>query len=104
MAQDPSEVRAAIEDDRQALADTVQALAHKADVKARVRETVAHNSDELQRKASDAVSKARDVTPDQVRSGWGSVVHSARARPLPFALGGAFLFGLLVGQSRRRRQ
>jgi hypothetical protein len=51
-----------------------------------------------------AVSKARDVTPDHVRSGWGSVVHSARERPLPLALGGAFLFGPLRGQSRRRRQ
>ncbi len=51
-----------------------------------------------------AVSEARDVTPDRVRSGWGSVVHSARERPLPFTLGDAFLLGPLMGQSRRRRQ
>jgi hypothetical protein len=40
MAQDPSQVRQAIEQDRLELADTVQALAQKADIKHRVRETV----------------------------------------------------------------
>jgi hypothetical protein len=40
MAQDPGEVRQAIEEDRRALADTVQALVHKADVKQRVRENL----------------------------------------------------------------
>jgi ElaB/YqjD/DUF883 family membrane-anchored ribosome-binding protein len=102
MAQDPSEVRAAIEQDRLELADTVQALAQKADVKQRVRETVSKNTDELQHKASDVVSKVRSVTPEQVQSGLGSAAESVRQRPFPFAVAGAFLLGLLIGRRSRR--
>ena len=98
MAQDPGEVRQAIEQDRLELADTVQALAQKADVKQRVRETVSKNADQLQHKASDVVSKVRGVTPEQVQSGLGSAADSVRQRPFPFAVAGAFLFGLLLGR------
>jgi ElaB/YqjD/DUF883 family membrane-anchored ribosome-binding protein len=98
MAQDPSEVRQAIEQDRLELADTVQALAQKADVKQRVRETVSKNTDQLQNRASDIMSKVRGVTPEQVQSGFGTAADSVRQRPFPFAVAGAFLFGLLLGR------
>src|SRR5436190_13229361 len=98
MAQDPGEVRQAIEQDRLELADTVQALAQKADVKQRVRESVSKNADQLQHKASDVVSKVRGVTPDQVQSGLGSAAGTVRERPFPFAVTGAFFFGLLLGR------
>jgi ElaB/YqjD/DUF883 family membrane-anchored ribosome-binding protein len=98
MAQDPGEVRQAIEQDRLELADTVQALAQKADVKQRVRETVSKNTDQLQHKASDVMSRVRGVTPEQVQSGLGTAADSVRQRPFPFAVAGAFLFGLLLGR------
>jgi ElaB/YqjD/DUF883 family membrane-anchored ribosome-binding protein len=98
MAQDPGEVRQAIEQDRLELADTVQALAQKADVKQRVRESVSKNADQLQNKANDVVSKVRGVTPDQVQSGLGSATESVRQRPFPFAVAGAFFVGLLLGR------
>jgi ElaB/YqjD/DUF883 family membrane-anchored ribosome-binding protein len=79
------------------LADAVQALAQKADVKQRVRETVSKNTDQLQRKASNVVSKARDVTPEQIQSGLRATADSVRQRPFPFATGAAFFVGMLMG-------
>jgi ElaB/YqjD/DUF883 family membrane-anchored ribosome-binding protein len=102
MAQDPSEVRQAIEQDRIELADTVQALARKADVKARARETVSKNADQLQHKAGDVVSRVREVTPQQVQSGLGSAADSVRRRPFPFGVAAAFCFGVLAGRLWRR--
>ena len=93
MAQDPSEVRAAIAQDRLELGDTVQALAQKADLKQRVQD-----------KANDAVTRVRSMTPEQVQSGLGSAADSVRQRPFPVALAAAFLFGLLVGRRWRRDQ
>ena len=103
MAQDPSEVRQAIEQDRMELADTVQALAQKVDVKQRVRETVAKNTDQLQQKAGDVVSKVRSVTPEQVQSGVRSSADSVRQRPFPFAVAAAFFGGLLIGRLLGRK-
>ena len=91
MAQDPGEVRQAIEEDREALADTVQALVQKADVKQRVRDSLSRNADQLQDKAGDAVSRVRNVTPDQVQSGLRITADSVRQRPLPPAAGGGLL-------------
>jgi hypothetical protein len=89
MAQDPSEVRQAIEQDRLELADT-RALAQKADVKQRVRETVSRNTDQFQHKAGDVVSRVRGMTPEQVQSGLGAAADSVRQRPIPFAVAAAF--------------
>jgi hypothetical protein len=86
------------------LADTVQALAQKADVKARVRESVSRNADQLQHRAGDVMSKVREVTPEQVQSGLGSAAGSVRQRPLPFGLAAAFLFGVLAGRLWSRKQ
>jgi hypothetical protein len=104
MAQDASEVRQAIEQDRVELADTVQALARKADMKGRLRETVSRNGNLLQDKASDVVSKVREVTPEQVQSGLGSAADSVGQRPIPFGVGFAFFFGVLVGRVWRRNR
>jgi Protein of unknown function (DUF3618) len=102
MAQDPGQVRQAIEQDRLELADTVQALAQKVDVKQRVRETVSKNSDQLQHKAGDVVSKVREVTPEQVQCGLRATADSVRQRPVPFAVAAAFFGGLLMGRMGRR--
>jgi ElaB/YqjD/DUF883 family membrane-anchored ribosome-binding protein len=104
MAQDPGEVRAAIEQDRLELADTVQALAAKADVKSRVRETVSKNADGLQRKASDTASKVRAVTPEQIRSGARTAAGSARQRPFPLGVAAALVVGLLLGRRWGRKR
>ena len=102
MAEDPSEVRQAIEQDRMELADTVQALAQKVAVKQRFRETVSKNTDQLQHQASDVVSKVRDVTPEQVQSGLRATADSVRQRPFALAVAVAFCFGLLIGRRSGR--
>jgi hypothetical protein len=102
VGQDPSEVRQAIEQDRVELAETVRALAEKADVKQRVRETVSKNSDQMQHKAKDVVSRARQITPEQVQSGLQATAETARQRPIPFAVAAAFLGGLLIGRKSGR--
>jgi len=102
MAQDPGEVRQAIEQDRQELADTVQALAQKADVRRRVHGTVSKNADHLQHKGADVLAKVREVTPEQVQSGLRATADSMRQRPFPFAVAGAFFIGLLLGRQWAR--
>jgi ElaB/YqjD/DUF883 family membrane-anchored ribosome-binding protein len=86
-----------------ALADTVQALVQKADVKQRVRENLSRNADQLQDKAGDAVSRVRNVTPEQVQSGLRTTADSVRQRPLPSAALAAFFFGLLIGRRSGRK-
>jgi ElaB/YqjD/DUF883 family membrane-anchored ribosome-binding protein len=103
MAQDPGEVRQAIEEDRMALADTVQALVQKADVKQRVRENLSRNADQLQGKAGDAMSRVRNVTPEQVQSGLRTTAGSMRQRPLLAAAVATFFFGLLIGRRSGRK-
>ncbi len=91
MAQDASQVREEIAKDRADLADTVQALASKADIKGRLRESVSKNAEQLQH-------KAKSVTPSQAQDGLRTAAESVRERPLPFALVGALLFGFLIGR------
>jgi ElaB/YqjD/DUF883 family membrane-anchored ribosome-binding protein len=103
MAKGPGEVRQVIDGQREALADTVQALAQKADVNSkRVLEKVSRNADQLQDRASDMVSKVRDVTPDQVQSGVKKTANSVQRRPSAFAAAAALLGGLLIGRQLGR--
>jgi hypothetical protein len=71
-------------------------------VKERVRHTVSKNSSQLQHKASDVVSKVREVTPEQVQSGLGSAAESVRQRPVPFGVALAFCFGVVAGALFKR--
>jgi hypothetical protein len=79
----PEEIRADIDRTRLELGDTVEALGKKTDVKGQAREKV----DEIkQRVSSAAPSSAHEATA------------TARRNPLPFAIGGAVIFGFLIGR------
>ena len=82
----PDEIKADIEHTREELADTAAALAEKADVKARAHEKV----EETKAKVSHKLDDTR---------------QQAKAKPLPPALVGAAVVGVLVGLIivRRRR-
>lgn len=67
MASETSEIREAIDQTRAEMGDTVRALAHKADVKARAHEKVDHAKYKGKKTAQDAVHKAADVTGSAVR-------------------------------------
>jgi ElaB/YqjD/DUF883 family membrane-anchored ribosome-binding protein len=107
---DPEELRREIEQTRAELGDTVEALSHKADVKARVGEKVderkqaaSQKADELKQKAQELKQKAGQATPEDVKSAASGAATTARDRPEIPAVAAALLFGLLLGWLFGRR-
>jgi ElaB/YqjD/DUF883 family membrane-anchored ribosome-binding protein len=90
---DPEQLRREIEEIRRELGETVAQLAHKADVKAQVRE-----------KADEMKTVAQRRTPDTARDGAQQVATGARQHPMPLAVGGALFVGFLVGRRVGRRR
>jgi ElaB/YqjD/DUF883 family membrane-anchored ribosome-binding protein len=113
---EPEQIRADIEETREQLGETVEALAEKADVKgqakARVDETKAHararvdeTKENLRHRADEAKARISSASPDQAKGAAANVQQTAKEKPLPFAVGGAFAAGLLLGLllAKRRR-
>lgn len=104
----PEEIRRDIKETRQDLGDTAEALAHKADVKGQAKEKVegvkqsAQDKVEgvkqsAQEKAQEFSSKAKEATPDSAGAGAQQVASTVQENPVPLAIGGAFLAGVVVG-------
>jgi ElaB/YqjD/DUF883 family membrane-anchored ribosome-binding protein len=94
MGQDPSTIRSEIEETRERMGDTVDALAYKADVKSRAQDSVREKVDRLR----GATPDAGDVK-GAARRGKGI----AQENPLGLAIGAVavgFIGGLLVPVSR----
>jgi Protein of unknown function (DUF3618) len=105
MGQDPSEIREEIEQTRAEMGDTVDALAHKTDVKSRVKETFADKKERLRNQMMGTTSRISDATPDsgQVKQGAKQAVGVAEENPIGLALGGiaaGFLAGMLLPSTR----
>jgi hypothetical protein len=109
-----AEIRAEIEQTREQLGATVEALAEKTDIKARAqhrieaaKETVVHSvgaaRETVSSTADGFLSRAREATPESAGAGMRQVRATAQQRPLPFAAAGAFAAGLLVGWVLVRR-
>ena len=105
-AREPDEIRSEIEQTREQLGETVEALAEKADVKGQAQAKVDETKERFARKAEDAKAKLGDASPDQAKDAATSAAASAKERPLPFAVAGAFAAGLVLGVliARRRRR
>lgn len=112
--QTPEEIRAQIDQTREQLGETVEALAAKTDVKARahdqiesVKETIAQDVAAVRmtvtQKAEELKSKARESTPESASAGAQQVTATIQRRPLPFSVAGAFMAGLLIGWWLGRR-
>ena len=105
MGEDPRAIRAEIEDTRERMGDTVDALAYKADVKTRAKESVSDKVDTLKSKVTGAKDSVSDATPST-----GDVKHQARRtvgiaqeNPLGLAIGATaigFVAGLLIPSTR----
>jgi ElaB/YqjD/DUF883 family membrane-anchored ribosome-binding protein len=99
----PEEIRADIEQTREELGDTVEALAEKADVKGQAKDRIASIKDAAQHKTAEFASHAREATPESAGAGAQQVASTVRSQPVPFAAAGAFAAGALVGWLLGRR-
>ena len=78
MAEDSSQIRAAIEETRSDLAETVQALGEKADVKGRIGEAVNEKTAELKNRAASLQDSAREALPESARPKADAALDTAR--------------------------
>jgi ElaB/YqjD/DUF883 family membrane-anchored ribosome-binding protein len=106
---DQEQLQHEIEETRAELGDTVDALAQKADVKARVSENVEQRKAAFRERREDIkarVNGARDrvssTTPDEAKRAASRVARTAEERPLP-AIAVALGVGLLIGRAIGRR-
>ena len=98
MGQDPEAIREQIEQTREEMSGTVEALGHKADVKGRAKTAISEKTDALK-------SKVTGATPDtgEVKQGAKQAVGVAQENPLGLAVGGiaaGFLFGMMIPSTR----
>jgi len=111
--QDPEALREQIASTREELGDTVEALAHKADVKAQAREQVEQTKAQVSEKvdqtreavgakADDLLGRAREVSPETARSAASTAAQKSRENPLPVAALGAFAIGFIAGRISSR--
>ncbi len=127
MGEDPRAIRSEIEDTRERMGDTVDALGYKADVPARAKEAVSDKVENVKSKVSDTASRAKeavvgtaskagdsvsgaasragDATPSrgEVKQRTRQVAGMAKENPLGLAIGAAalgFLAGLAVPSTK----
>jgi ElaB/YqjD/DUF883 family membrane-anchored ribosome-binding protein len=105
MGEDPRAIRAEIEDTRERMGDTVDALAYKADVKTRAKESVSDKVDSLKSKVTGAKDSVSDATPStgDVKHQAKRTVGIAQENPLGLAIGAAaigFVAGMLIPSTR----
>ena len=101
---EPDQIRSEIEETREQLGETVEALAEKADVKGQAKAKVEETKQRFTRKAGDAKDKIAGASPEQAKGAASSAASTAQERPLPFAVGGAFAVGLVVGLLLARKR
>ena len=111
MGEDPEQIRQQITETRAHIGDTVDALAHKADVKGRTKDAISEKKDKAMEsitQAKDRVtssvsgtgSTVNDATPstDDVKEGARKAVGIAQENPIGLAVGGVAI-GFLVGMA-----
>ena len=101
MGQDPAAIREQIEETRERMGDTVDALGYKADVPSRAKDSIGEKLDTLKSKVTGAGTQVSDGTPsrDEIRDGAQKAVGVVQENPLGLAVGAAavgFLAGLLI--------
>jgi ElaB/YqjD/DUF883 family membrane-anchored ribosome-binding protein len=106
---DPERIRGDIEQTREDLGETVDALASKADVKGQVKQRAEERKQALhtqqqraQEKASQVRERVTNATPEDAKAIAGQATAAAKERPWP-VIGGALIVGLLLGRALRRR-
>jgi hypothetical protein len=98
----PDELRQEIEQTREELGDTVEALTHKADVKTQAKERISSAKGVAQQKKDEITAKIKSTAPDSATAGAQQVATTAKKNPFPLAAGAAFLAGFLAGRVSSR--
>lgn len=98
MGQDPAAIREQIEQTRERMGETVDAIGYKADVPARAKDSIGEKVDALKSKLSGAGGQVSDATPSgaEVKQGARQAVGVVQENPLGLALGAAAL-GFIAG-------
>jgi hypothetical protein len=104
-ADDPQAIRRDIEETRERMGDTVDALAYKADVKTRAKESVSDKVDSVKEKITGAKDSVSDSSPSggDVKQGAKKAVGVAQSNPLGLALGSVavgFVAGMLLPSTK----
>ncbi len=95
---DPEQIRAEIAQTRQELGDTVAALSAKTDVKAQAKQRIEETKAALQDKRDQITGKTREISPDSMVNAASSATAKASRNPMPLAVAGAFVAGLVSGR------
>jgi gas vesicle protein len=105
MGKDPGQIRTDIEETRERLGETAEAIGYKSDVKGRASGWVSDKKDAVTSRVSGAKDKVTETLPDrsEVAAHGRRGARIARENPLGLAIGGAavgFLAGLAVPSTR----
>jgi ElaB/YqjD/DUF883 family membrane-anchored ribosome-binding protein len=101
MGQDPDTIRDEVEQTRERMGETIDALGHKADVKTRTKESIGGKVDSVKDRLGMASDRAPDA--DEVKQGARRAAGIAQENPLGLAVGAVavgFLAGMLAPGSR----
>jgi gas vesicle protein len=104
MGQGPAEIREQIEQTRQRMGDTVDALGYKVDVPARAKDSISDKAQSVKAKITGAGSQISDATPDghDIRHAGRQAAGVVQENPLGLAIGATaagFLAGMLIPSS-----
>src|SRR6185312_14963490 len=101
MGEDPSTIREDIEQTRERMGDTVDALAYKTDIKSRAKDSVTGKVDAVKEKVTGAAGSVADATPStgDMKDSTRKAAGVAQENPLGLAIGAVavgFIAGMLV--------
>ena len=105
MGQDPSDIKQDIEQTREQMGDTVEALGYKADVPGRAKEAISTRVDTVKSKVTGTGSRISDATPDggDVKQGARKAAGIAQENPLGLAVGAVavgFVAGMVIPSTK----
>jgi ElaB/YqjD/DUF883 family membrane-anchored ribosome-binding protein len=96
--QDPQEIQREIEDTREELGDTVEALAAKTDVKAQAKHKINDAKSSTAQTKEKLMGKAREASPESAARAATQVTEKVRRNPFPVAAVGVFAAGFVAGR------
>jgi hypothetical protein len=105
MGEDPSVIRAQIDETRERVGDEVDALSYKTDVGARMGDYVDEKKEAVRAKVGGAKDAVTSVVPDprRIKDAAGYLRETAESNPLGLAVGGiavGFVLGTLLPQTK----